>query len=71
MVKTEFQVKDVKGGGDNEVAQETFYSRFKEANGTKFPTKVDIKRDGKQYVDVEMSEVRPLENIDDSLFGQP
>lgn len=71
LVKTEFQVKDAKGGGDTEMSQETYYSKFKKVDGIQFATKVTIKRDGKQYVDVEMSEVRPVENVDESLFAQP
>jgi hypothetical protein len=71
LVKSEFQVKDAKGGGDAEMSQETYYSNFKKANGIQFATKVNIKRDGKQYVDIEMSEMRPVENVDESLFAQP
>lgn len=71
LVKTEYQVKDTKDGNNNEVAQETFYSNFKEAKGLKHPTKVEIKRDGKRYVDAEMNDYIPLENVDDSLFAQP
>lgn len=71
LVKTEHQVKDAKGGNDTEMAQESYYSTFKEANGFKFPTKIEIKRDGKRYVEAEINDYLPLENVDDSLFAQP
>ena len=71
LVKTEFQVKDVKGGGDKDMSQESFYTDFKEFKGTKYPTKVTIKREDKQFVEVEMTDIRPLETVDDALFARP
>jgi hypothetical protein len=71
LVKSEHPVRDVKGGGDREMTQETYYSHYKETMGSKFPTKVTIKRDGKQYVEAEVSEIRLLEMVDDAKFGKP
>jgi len=71
LVKSEHQVRDVKNGGDKEMSQETYYTDFKDIKGTKFPTKVSIKREGKQYVDAEVSEIRLLETVDDAQFAKP
>lgn len=71
LIKNEYQVKDVAGGADKELLQETLFADFKEFAGAKFPTKVTIKRDGKQFVDAVMSDIRPMESLDDALFAMP
>ncbi len=71
LVKHEYQVKDVKGGGNKEMNQETFLADYKGANGAKFPTKVYINREGKKYVEAEMTDYRLLESLDDAVFTKP
>jgi hypothetical protein len=71
LVKVEHQVKDVKGGGDKEMSEETFFADFKEFKKIKYPTKVTIKRDDKPYVEAEMTDIQPLESVDDALFAKP
>jgi hypothetical protein len=71
LVKSEHQVKDVKGGGDREMSQETFYADYKPFEGIKHPTKIHMNRDGKIYVEVEMTEVRSLPTLDDAIFAKP
>jgi hypothetical protein len=71
LVKSEHQVKDVKGGGDKDMSQETIFADYKEFKGTKYPTKIHIKRDGNQFVDADMTEIRPVEMVDEAMFAQP
>jgi outer membrane lipoprotein-sorting protein len=71
LVKTETVVKDVEGGGDKEMTQEVFQSDFKEIDGVKHAMKTVLKRDGKLFVEVEWSEIRPAEKLDDSIFARP
>ncbi len=71
LVKHEYQVKDVKGGGNKEMNQETFLADYKAANGAKFPTKINIMREGKKYVEAEMTDYRLLESVDDAVFTKP
>jgi hypothetical protein len=71
LVKQEYQVKDVKGGGNQDMNQESFMTDFKEVGGVKFPTKINILRDGKKYVEAEMSEYRPVESLEDAIFTNP
>jgi hypothetical protein len=71
VVKNEHQVKDVKGGANKEMSQETFFADFKEFTGTKYPTKVTVKRDGKLFVEATISDIRPVETVDDALFAKP
>ena len=70
LLKTETHVKDLMGGG-GEVAQETLYDDYKDADGVKYPYKVLINRDGKKFVDGEVKEIKLVEKIDDSSFGKP
>jgi len=70
LVKSENIVKDPMAG-DKEMTQETLLSHFKEINGKMVPTKVVINRDGKKYVDSEMTDLELKESLDDSVFGKP
>ena len=70
LVKTERKVKDVQGGGD-EVNQETLYSDYKEVDGTKYPAKVTIKREGKKYIEQENSDMKVSDKLDPKLFTEP
>jgi hypothetical protein len=71
LAKTETVVKDLEGGGDKEMTQEVFQSDFKEIDGVKHPMKTVLKRDAKLFVEVEWSEVRPAEKLDESIFARP
>ncbi len=70
LVKSEFRVKASEQGG-KEVEQETFYSDYKAFDGVKFPQKIVVKRDGKQFVEAEASEFKPAAKLDKSLFDKP
>jgi hypothetical protein len=71
LVKVEHQVKDIKGGGDKEMSEETFFADYKEFKNIKYPTRVTIKRDAKLYVEADMTDIQPLEAVDDALFAKP
>jgi hypothetical protein len=68
LVKTEARVKDE---GGNEVNGETFYSDYKDVQGVKQAMKLVVKRDGKQYVEGEVSEYQLAESLDASVFAKP
>jgi outer membrane lipoprotein-sorting protein len=70
LVKSEGSGKDFMAGG-KEFTQETLYSQYKEVKGLKVPMKVVINRDGKKYVETEVTEIEPKEKLDDSLFEKP
>ena len=53
------------------MTQETLYSEFKEVKGALKPTRVLINRDGKKYVDGEISDFELKEKLDDSVFAKP
>ncbi|OAI40120.1 hypothetical protein AYO40_05140 [Planctomycetaceae bacterium SCGC AG-212-D15] len=54
-----------------EVKQETFLSEYKEIEGCKMATKVVAKRDGKVYVEAEMSDIKSLKKADEKAFAKP
>jgi hypothetical protein len=70
LVKSESTVKDDMAGG-KEVAQEELYSDYKDVGGVKHPSKLVISRDGKKYVDAEVSDLEMKEKLDDGTFGKP
>jgi hypothetical protein len=70
LVKSETMIKDFMAGG-KEFKQETFYSDHKEVSGVQVPMKIVIDRDGKKYIDVEVTEIEPKEKLDASLFDKP
>ena len=68
IVKTEGRVKDEATG--QEVNEESFLS----GHDPKFanqPKKLTIKRDGKLFMEAEISEMKAEEKLDDSFFGKP
>jgi hypothetical protein len=71
LLKAETRVKDVQGGGDNELTQETLYEDFKKVDGIQVPHKLTIKRDGKLYVEAETTDYKVQDKLDDSLFAKP
>jgi hypothetical protein len=68
-VKCQTQVKDSKEGG--EVAHEFFFSAPKEMGGIKHFTKVVIHRDGKKMIEIEMSDIKTVDKLEDSAFAKP
>jgi phosphotransferase system IIA component len=68
LVKSENRVKDEASG--QEVTQETYLSAYDE-KGTKQAMKIVIKRDGKDFLDATMVEIKPEGKLDDSTFGKP
>lgn len=68
LVKAETRVKDDDG---QEVAEETFFSDYKEVQGTRQATKFVVKRDGKLYLEGEVSDYQLTEKLDDGVFAKP
>jgi len=68
-VKTEGPARDQATGKD--VVQEVFQSDYKEFDGVKRATKVTVKREGKVFVELEASDYKPAEKLDDKQFEKP
>jgi hypothetical protein len=70
LVKSETVVKDPMEGF-KEKTQETLYSDYKPLKGMQLPRKVHINRDGKKYIESEVTEIDLLEKGDDAAFAEP
>jgi hypothetical protein len=69
LIKTETRVKDLMAG--QEYTAEAFSDDFKRVEGVMVPHKITIKRDGKRFVEAEVTEAKLLEKLDDSVFAKP
>jgi hypothetical protein len=68
LVKSETRVKD---DGGQEVNEETFFGEYKAMDGLNVSMKFTVKRDGKLYLEGELTEVQFADKQDDSVFGKP
>jgi hypothetical protein len=69
IAKVEMRTRDLTSG--EEVTEERFITAYQEAAGRKVAKKVEVARDGKPYVEVEVLDVQVLEKVDDGEFVQP
>jgi hypothetical protein len=68
-VKGEITARDIEA--DQEVSHEFLFSEYKEFDGVKAYTQMVWNKNGKKYLDRELTELKPEEKLDDSLFGKP
>jgi len=68
LVKSEF--KTYSGEESKDVTQETFYQDYKEVDGAQVPSRVVMHREGKIYVEAEMSNFKSGK-VDAKLFAKP
>jgi hypothetical protein len=69
LVKIETRVVDYLT--KQEVTEEKVLEDYKEIDGWMRPTKVTVNRDGKKLVDMEITELKIVDRIDDSVFAKP
>jgi hypothetical protein len=67
-IKCELRIKEPNG---MEATTTWLFSSFKEVGGVKHPMKVTLNRDDKKLMEMEISEVKPEEKVDDSVFAKP
>jgi hypothetical protein len=67
-VKCELSVIDMKDG--QEVPHEFLLSDPKETDGIQHFTRITFKRDGKQFLEMELSDIKPQDKLDDSAFAK-
>ncbi|MHB1426559.1 MAG: hypothetical protein ACYC3I_25645 [Gemmataceae bacterium] len=68
LVRAENRIDDGKG---KEMRQHFFFGDFKEIGGYKRPTKVRAFRDGKQIMEAELLDAKPLDKVDETEFAKP
>jgi hypothetical protein len=64
-------VATVAGFQGEEFTQETTYHKYKDFDGVKRATKVENKRDGQKFIDMEISDVKVLDKTDPKTFAEP
>jgi hypothetical protein len=69
LLKSETRSKDVMSG--EEFNAETFLSDWKDKDGLPVAHKVEVKRDGKAFVEAEVIEYKGEDKLDDELFKKP
>lgn len=69
LVRTESRVKDETTG--QEVTEESTYGEYKLIDGALQAMKIAVKRDGKPHAEVEVTEFKPAEKLEDSVFARP
>ncbi len=67
--KLEHQVKDPMGG--QEASEERIVLEYQDVDGMKVAKKLSILRDGKKFMDIEITDVKFPEKVDDSVFEKP
>jgi hypothetical protein len=70
LLKRETMVKDLMAGG-SDATEEVLYLEYKEKDGVQYASKVTINRDGKKYIESEITEYKPAEKLDDKVFEKP
>ena len=69
------QVKTVRVSLDpqtmKDVSYEVIYSDIKEFNGVKHATKALVNQDGKKYMEMEITEFKALDKVDEKEFAKP
>jgi hypothetical protein len=67
-VKLTATVAGFQGG---EYAQETTFANYKDFDGIKRATKIETKRNGKQFIEQEITEFKVLDKVDPKTFAEP
>ena len=68
LAKSESRLKD---DNNREIKQEAFFTGYKAFDGVRKPTRVVIKRDGKPYLEEDVTSYQPTEKLPDELFEEP
>jgi hypothetical protein len=71
LVKSQMLLKNVEDGSNKEMKGEILYSDYKDFGGARWPTKVTILQDGKRFVELTFSEIRPAEKLAPGVFAEP
>jgi hypothetical protein len=65
------QVAKVTGFMGDEFTQETSYGNYKDFGGIKKATKIESKRNGEKFVDIEFTDFKVLDKVDPKTFAEP
>jgi hypothetical protein len=71
LVRHEYRGTDPWGGQAGEVNNEKYYLDYKAVMGVQVPGRIEVHNDGKKIVELEITDVRYHERLDDSIFAKP
>jgi outer membrane lipoprotein-sorting protein len=69
LAKLEHRVKDPMGGA--EVGEERIIVDYQDVDGMKVAMKATINRDGKKFMDIEVTDIKFTDKLDDGTFEKP
>jgi hypothetical protein len=69
LTKVSRRALDVQSG--QEVTEDRIITEYKEVDGRKLAKKVEVQRDGKAFLEVEVVEGRVVDRVDDQEFAKP
>lgn len=69
LVKTEMRVHDAEAG--QEITQEKYIVGYRDTDGLKTGARVIVHKDGKAFMDIEITESKVYEKLEDSNFAMP
>jgi hypothetical protein len=61
----------VAGPQGDEFTQETKYGKYKDFDGVKRATKIENKRNGEKFIDLEVTDIKVLDKADPKTFTEP
>jgi hypothetical protein len=64
-------MRTLEGTTGQEVTQEKFILGYQDKSGTKVAKRVEIMKDGKAFMNIEILEATPFEKLDNSVFAKP
>jgi hypothetical protein len=67
---TVYRAKDFEGGGQ-EVEQEIYSDEYKDKDKLPYPTKLKIRKDGKDFLTAELTDIDQAEKLNDDVFAKP
>lgn len=70
LIKHEYRGKDA-FGQEGEVNNEKYFADYKAVMGIQTPGRMEVHKEGKKIVDLEITETRYHEKLDDSIFAKP
>jgi hypothetical protein len=70
LLKTEHRGKDP-FGQMGEANEEKYFTGYKAVNGLQTPSRMEVHHDGKKFMELEITETRYHEKLDDTYFARP
>jgi hypothetical protein len=71
LARSEVTVKDVESGSGKDMLLEITYDGYKDTGGARMPMQMTARRDGKKFIEGDLTEFKAEGKLDDKAFGPP